>query len=107
MKILILPVCIYFSASVLSTPTFAEINGKEMFLKNLCHTCHGVVGKSLYVNYPNLAGQNSIYIVQQFNDIKNQVRNNGLAILMRAFPMVKTVNAEQIEAIAEYLSQLE
>ncbi len=99
--------CIHIASGGFSVPLFAETEeGKEIFQKKLCHTCHGVAGISLYDDYPNLAGHDRAYILRQFGDIRSQARKNGFTIIMRTFPTVQTVSAEQIEAIADYLSQL-
>lgn len=93
------------TVGLFSNSVLAE-TGEKLFQKKLCHTCHGVDGKTLYPNYPNLTGHDKTYIIPQFKDIKNRVRKNGLTILMNTFPTIKTTNDSQIKAIAEYLSEL-
>lgn len=84
----------------------AEDNGQELFMENLCHTCHGVTGKTIYPNYPNLAGHDAMYIRNQFLDIQSKKRKNGMTIMMNTFPTVATIEAEEIHDIADFLSKL-
>ena len=107
MKASILFLLLTVAANMLSIPVFAADGGKETFQTKLCPTCHGEAGKALYPNYPNLAGHDRDYIIRQFTDIRSGARKNGVTILMRSFPTLKTVDAEQIGAVADYLSQLE
>ena len=81
-------------------------NGKVLFGQRLCITCHGPEGKApIQSAYPKLAGQNKDYLVQQITDIQSGARNNGLTQLMKS--LVKDVTAEEIDAIADYLSAIE
>jgi cytochrome c len=52
--------------------------------------------------YPVLAGQNKQYLMRQFKDIKDGIRNNSLTAMMRA--IVQDVSDAEIEVIADYLS---
>ena len=78
-------------------------DGQALYGQKLCITCHGPEGKApIQSTYPKLAGQNKEYLVQQVTDIQSGSRNNGLTNVMK--PIVANVTAEEIEAIAEYLS---
>ncbi len=98
--------CLLVLVGVISTPVSAD-TGEHLFQEKLCHSCHGDGGKTKYPNYPNLAGHDKMYIMLQFQDIRDRIRNNGLTILMNTFPTVKTITEEQIKAIADYLSKLD
>ena len=83
--------------------TGLQSQGMELYAQRYCVGCHGPAGKSpVSPNYPILAGQNRDYLVQQFKDIQSGVRNNGITSTMSA--LVQNVTAEEITAIASYLS---
>ena len=88
-----------------ATPAFAD-EGEELYLENLCHTCHGEKGKALYPNYPNLAGHDAAYIQRQFFDIQSGRRSNGQTLVMKAFPTVQGMDEEDLAEIAKFLSKL-
>ena len=91
--------------AITSHPAHAA-NGQALFGQRLCITCHGPEGKApIQPTYPKLAGQNKDYLVQQITDIQSGARNNGLTQIMK--PLIKNVTAEEIGAIAEYLSTIE
>lgn len=81
-------------------------DGKALFGQRLCITCHGPEGKApIQGSYPKLAGQNKDYLIQQFKDIKSGTRNNAQTAAMKG--IVQSVSDEDVEAIADYLSQVE
>jgi cytochrome c len=77
--------------------------GMELYAQRFCIGCHGPAGKSpVTPNYPVLAGQNKVYLVQQFKDIRSGSRNNAFTSTMSA--LVQNVTDEEITAIANYLA---
>ena len=84
----------------------AQDSGHELFMENLCHTCHGIEGKTIYPNYPNLAGHDAMYIRNQFLDIQSKNRKNSFTIMMNTFPTVIAIEPKEIHDIADYLSKL-
>ncbi|PZO62585.1 MAG: cytochrome C [Pseudoxanthomonas suwonensis] len=50
-----------------------------------CAACHGLDGKALQPNYPNIGGQGERYIAEQLALFKSGERSAGLAALMRPF----------------------
>lgn len=52
-----------------------------------CAACHGLDGKALQPNYPNIGGQGERYIAEQLALYKSGERSTGLAALMRPFAM--------------------
>lgn len=81
-------------------------NGEILYSQKLCVSCHGPRGKApIGPSYPRLAGQNKDYLVQQVQDIKSRVRNNGMTSVMT--PIAQNVSGDEIEAIAQYLSRVE
>lgn len=91
------------SGATPASQTTGAADGQALFGQRLCSTCHGPEGKTpIQSAYPKLAGQNKEYLVQQITDIQSGARNNGLTAVMK--PIVEKVTAEEIEAIAKYLS---
>jgi len=83
--------------------TALQTRGMELYRQRYCVGCHGPQGKSpVSSNYPRLASQNRDYLVRQFKDIQSGARNNGITSTMSA--LVQNVTAEEITAIASYLS---
>ena len=84
--------------------TAAAADGAALYTSKLCNTCHGADGKSpIMPTYPKLAGQNAAYAAQQIKDIRDGNRTNGMSAAMKA--MVATLTDDEIEAIADWLSQ--
>ena len=78
--------------------------GKAVFNKFNCRTCHGVDGKKPLRGYPKVAGQKADYIAEQIRDIRDGARTNSRSRLMT--PFAKRLSDEQINAVADYLSQV-
>lgn len=92
--------CFFF----ISSNTMA-MDGKTLFTKKLCFTCHGPDGKAPVLTiYPILAGQNETYLFQQMQNIRDGKRTNGMAATMRA--IVAPVTDDEFKTIAKYLSGL-
>lgn len=96
-----------------SLPRFAPATGKgpddapghKLFLTKTCVACHGKDGgKPVMKFYPYLAGQNAAYIVREMTDIKSGKRANGAVAAMA--PVMHLVTAQEIAAIADYLSNV-
>lgn len=94
----------YVDESAQQQPVFeTQSQGMALFSERLCISCHGPAGQSpVSSNYPVLAGQNRDYLIQQFNDIKRGIRNNGGAETMSA--LVQNVSDREIAQIADYLA---
>ncbi|MBF0380488.1 MAG: c-type cytochrome [Magnetococcales bacterium] len=78
--------------------------GKKIYTKLKCKTCHGVDGKKPLKGKPYVAGQKKQYLVLQMEDMKSGIRKNGQSGTMRAF--IKKASSSDIELMAEYLSQV-
>lgn len=92
---------------VLTTHLSAETKaGKELYVSKFCITCHGPRGIAIAPNYPNLAGQNEIYIGNQIRDIISGKRKNNLTVLMTENPVVTAITEDEILAVAKYLAGL-
>ncbi len=82
--------------------TYAQSNlDDDVNLISSCVACHGQNGISPNEEWPNLAGQKKQYLIIQLNNFKQSQRVN---VLMS--PISKMLNEKQIEAIANYYSNL-
>ena len=81
-------------------------DGEKLYVHKFCTTCHGNNGIAYAPNYPNLARQNRLYLINQVKDIIAKKRANKLTLLMTEHPVVTGVSDEEIEAIAAHLTNL-
>ncbi|MEH6466367.1 MAG: c-type cytochrome [Porticoccus sp.] len=94
-------------ANIFATSTsYAASTGKELYREYQCQICHGAKGATpAQKGYPRIAGQEPSYLYRQLIDIRDGVRENGRSIVMR--PLMQNLSDQELEAIAEYLSQLQ
>jgi len=86
-----------------AAPVHAQ-DGAALFQEKGCTACHGATGnQAIANNYPNLAGQNEAYLVQQMKDIKSGARDNGLTAAMK--PTIANVSEEEMKTLAKWLSE--
>lgn len=62
-----------------------------------CMACHGANGKATAPIYPNLAGQNELYLVEAIKAYQSGARNNPI---MK--PMVMSLSRADVENVAAY-----
>ena len=70
----------------------------------VCAACHGADGKATAPLYPNLAGQNEIYLVNALKAYKAGQRTGGTAAMMA--PMAAPLSDADIANLAAYFSSL-
>jgi cytochrome c553 len=63
----------------------------------VCSACHGPNGNSTSPEWPRLAGQNAVYIVEQLRLFRSGVRNNPV---MK--PLASTLSDQDIDDLAVY-----
>jgi cytochrome c553 len=63
----------------------------------VCSACHGPNGNSSSPEWPRLAGQNAVYIVEQLRLFRSGVRNNPV---MK--PLASTLSDQDIDDLAVY-----
>lgn len=98
-------------AAIVAAPAaMAAEDGKKLFLKKTCVACHGKDGRKAIIGYPNLAGQNEKYLLQQMKDIASGARlgspdqtGNPRTAGMKA--VMHLVDDAQMAAIAKWLSK--
>ena len=89
---------------VLSCSAFA-LDGAELYKTKTCYTCHGKDGKTpIMPSYPNIAGQNEEYTLQQMKDIKSGARANGMSAAMKG--IMHLVDDEEMKALAAYIATM-
>jgi len=66
-----------------------------------CAGCHGVDGKALLQEYPNLAGQGARYLLKQLQEFKSGARENAIMAGMAA-----PLSDEDMVDIAAYYASL-
>ena len=103
MKKIVLILAAAFVASVATTPAFAD--GKALYSKKQCVTCHQANGKGTGP-FPKLAGKDAAFITENFLAIQSGTRKTGMSATMKNNPGVKSTTAEEIAEIAGYLSAL-
>ncbi|MDA5545170.1 MULTISPECIES: c-type cytochrome [Yersinia] len=69
-----------------------------------CVACHGAQGKVSVPMYPNLAGQNAMYLEQSLAAYKKGTRTGGQAEVMRAY--VANLSDEDFSDLAAYYASL-
>ena len=86
--------------------------GEEIFTKGrpekdlyACINCHGERGKGkagTISTFPVIGGQHKDYIIKELKDLQSGLRANDPAGMMS--DIAKKLNAEEMDAVAEYLS---
>lgn len=66
-----------------------------------CAACHGAVGISPNASWPNLAGQQTAYMVKQMKDFREGIRNDPWMS-----PMAKPLSDEDMEDLAAFYNSL-
>ena len=86
------------------------LDGKALFAAKTCVACHGRNGAKAIQVFPELAGQDAKYLLEQMNDIADGKRLSGLDA--RGYPrtqgmkdVMHLVNVAERAAIAEFLSK--
>jgi cytochrome c553 len=67
----------------------------------VCAACHGANGISVVPNYPNLAGQKELYIVDALKAYRGGTRNHAIMS-----PMAMPLSDDDIANLAAYFSSL-
>jgi len=81
-------------------------DGEKLYMTKFCITCHGQTGRAVAPNYPNLAKQNELYLVNQVKDIIKKKRANKLTPLMTEHPVIINISDEELAALAAHLTKI-
>ena len=91
----------YFSNQQAMKAGSSEINQQGKNARAVCISCHGIRGLTVNGEWPNLAGQKKAYLQKQLLAFRDDSRY-GPSMQVIA----KELSEEQIEAVAEYYSQV-
>ena len=106
MRIYYITAAMITAGLLLSSPSANALDGAELYKTRTCYTCHGKDGKTpIMPGYPNIAGQNAEYSLQQMKDIKSGARSNGMSVAMKG--IMHLVSDEEMAALAQYISTME
>ena len=70
----------------------------------VCAACHGANGIATIAGYPNLAGQNELYLVNQLKLFKSGARKSGQSNIMA--PMAAPLTDADIANLAAFYASL-
>lgn len=79
---------------------------RNLYMTKFCITCHGDNGVAVAPNYPNLAKQNRLYLINQVNDIIKKKRTTNLTVLMTEHPVINSIHDNEIADIADYMTNI-
>ncbi len=80
-----------------------QSKGKLIYMKNGCYGCHGVDAKG-DKDYPSLAGKSKNFLINKLTLYKKEKINSNRSNIMK--PFAKSLLKDEIESLAEYLSQI-
>lgn len=66
-----------------------------------CASCHGVDGVSANARWPNLAGQNDLYLIKQLNAFRDGDRKDAYMT-----PMARPLTDQDVRDLAAYYASL-
>jgi cytochrome c553 len=90
-----------FLASVTATAVADPSAEKGKAISGQCAACHGNDGTAVNTSYPNLAGQNYPYLVDQLQRFKGGERHSSTM-----HEMVSGLSDQQIQDLAAYYSSI-
>jgi len=97
---------VLMSSLALATGVVSAQDGAALYKSKTCFTCHGKDGKTpIMPGYPNIAGQNRDYALQQMTDIKSGARSNGQSAAMQG--VMGLVSEEEMAALADYIATMQ
>lgn len=93
----------HYAAMPPSKPNVAkeDINMAGMNVRAYCVSCHGLSGNTVVSEWPNIAGQQRMYIIQQLTAYKSGEREHPLMNVI-----ANELTDKQIADVAEYYSQV-
>ena len=92
----LLPVSAIAQSAAQTAPQTAEVPKL-----GTCVTCHGRNGIGTSPMFPNLAGQKSLYMIQQLEQFRSGARKSEVMNVV-----AKPLTDEEIEALANYYESL-
>ena len=93
---------LFFSLLMIAAPSMAADAAAGKTKSVTCVACHGPEGVSLNPMWPNLAGQQDMYLVKQMKDFRDGNRKDPVMA-----PMALSLSDDDIADLAAYYSSLE
>jgi len=69
-----------------------------------CASCHGPSGAGIPIQFPQLASQKSVYVLNQLKNFRSGDRNNDGGKMMET--IARKLTDQEMKAVAEYISGL-
>jgi cytochrome c553 len=66
----------------------------------MCENCHGPNGNSVTDEWPNLAGQKEVYLINQLTMFRGGIRRNRVMS-----PLAQQLSDDDIKALASYFAK--
>ncbi|MGF1757699.1 cytochrome c [Photobacterium sagamiensis] len=70
-----------------------------------CQFCHGINGKALKPDYPNISGQNEMYLNSSMKAYQNGERAGPMGAMMKQ--QLSSLNDQDIADIAAYYAKMD
>lgn len=88
-------------AALIASPALAA-DGKAIFAAKGCQACHGENGAKPIAGSPVLAGQSSVYLLRQMNEIASGIRSSNPVKVMK--PVIDKTSPDDRIALADWLA---
>ncbi len=92
---------LFFTMLMIAAPSMAADAAAGKTKSATCMACHGLAGISINPMWPNLAGQQDMYLVKQMKDFRDGKRQDPVMA-----PMAMSLSDEDIADLAAYYSSL-
>jgi cytochrome c553 len=79
-----------------------DVSGQTL-AEQVCSNCHGVTGTATSPNFPNLAGQQEVYLSSQLHELKGHSRRDP-AGFEYMWGISRTLTDKQIQELAAYFA---
>lgn len=83
--------------------SFANSEMKQLYLKNSCHSCHGIYGEGMGAS-PRLQGVSENVLLRRLKSLQEGKPRTAFGTVMISF--AKALDENQTKAMAKYLSNL-
>lgn len=103
-KFLVIPFTFLISASALSAPLSGNAEQGKMKAFT-CQFCHGTNGVAKQPGYPNINGQNGIYLFNSMKAYQNGERSGVYAEMMKK--QLSMMNDQDLTDIAAFYSKMQ
>ena len=94
---------ILFCFSALSSLTCSDTSMETYYLKNACHSCHGMYGEGTGAS-PRLQGVREEVLLRRLKNLQNGIVRSASGFIMVSF--AKSMDENQTIEMAKYLSSL-